>query len=55
MNYNYAAGVKLSMLPHQFTTANNGSSGSSGQVTASHFGISGGRFEFWINTVPASY
>tara|TARA_B000000475_G_scaffold170217_1_gene136973 strand:- start:18306 stop:19409 length:1104 start_codon:yes stop_codon:yes gene_type:complete len=55
MNSNYAAGVKLSMLPHQFTTANNGSSGSSGQVTASHWGISGGRFEFWINIVPASY
>tara|TARA_R100000908_G_C3710425_1_gene117268 strand:- start:31 stop:891 length:861 start_codon:yes stop_codon:yes gene_type:complete len=55
MNSNYAGGVRLSMLPYNFSTANNGSGGSSGQVNPTHFGIVGGRFELWINTVPASY
>ena len=48
-NTDHARGVDLYMIPYDFSRANNGSTGSNGQVTTNSFGLSGGRIELWAD------
>ena len=48
-NTDHARGVDLYMIPYDFSRANNGSTGSNGQITTNSFGLSGGRIELWAD------
>lgn len=48
-NTDHARGLDLYMIPYDFSSANNGSNGSNGQIEANSFGLSGGRIELWAD------
>ena len=52
VNNNHSEGVRFSLLPYSWSTANHSAGGSTNQVEATHFGLASGRLEFWATIKP---